>query len=240
MFNLGSTVLRATGPRQRSAVRLVSSKYPRPKPRHYKRRLFEAAVAPVLPEKLKVCTPRVYRTGEDIPYDDVELALCRLVKKWMLSEEFRVMAICQFLPVAGRTLWLTKNQLRLKGLEFRSYGNRIMKKVFEGTPLSALNPVLVETNAMLFGKDLSAIKTIHDETEKLSWLVPLVCVSDSRIMAMEEVKRFSKVASLEDHRAETVQILSSQLRQLSQTLDSPSHQLTSTLTKSSGPVADDN
>lgn len=26
---------------------------------------------------------------------------------------------------------------------------------------------------MLFGKDLSAIKTIHDETEKLSWLVPL-------------------------------------------------------------------
>lgn len=53
-----------------------------------------------------------YRSG--FQYDDVELALCRLVKKWMLSEEFRVMAICQFLPVAGRTLWLTKNQLVLE------------------------------------------------------------------------------------------------------------------------------
>ncbi|WKX95066.1 hypothetical protein Q1695_011931 [Nippostrongylus brasiliensis] len=208
------------------ASRCVSSKYPRPTPRPFRRRWFEAAVAPVLPEKLTVCAPRISRVGEEQPYDDVELALSRLVKKWMASEEFRVMAVCQFLPVAGRTLWLTKNQLRLKGLEFRSYGNRIMRKVFEGTPISALNPVIVECNGFLFGKDISALKTITEETEKINWLYPLVCMVDSRIIAMDEVRWFTKVASLEDHRAETVQILSSQLGALPQTLGSPAQQLT--------------
>ncbi|VDL74932.1 unnamed protein product [Nippostrongylus brasiliensis] len=217
------------------ASRCVSSKYPRPTPRPFRRRWFEAAVAPVLPEKLTVCAPRISRVGEEQPYDDVELALSRLVKKWMASEEFRVMAVCQFLPVAGRTLWLTKNQLRLKGLEFRSYGNRIMRKVFE-----------VECNGFLFGKDISALKTITEETEKINWLYPLgeslqckssrthimvnseclVCMVDSRIIAMDEVRWFTKVASLEDHRAETVQILSSQLGALPQTLGSPAQQLT--------------
>ncbi|KAK5979021.1 Mitochondrial Ribosomal Protein Large [Trichostrongylus colubriformis] len=226
---LGKSALRVCGTVQLSAIRSVSSKYPRPKPRPYRRRLFEAAVAPVLPEKLSVCTPKVFNRGGEAEYDEVELALCRLVKKWMISQEFRVLAVCQFLPVPGRTLWLTKNQLRMKGLEFRSYGNRIMRKVFEGTPLSALNPVLVETNAMLFGKDLSVIKTINDEAEKINWLFPLACVADSRILSMEEVKQISKVGSLNDHRVETVQILTSQIGQLPQTLDSPSLQLTSAL-----------
>ncbi|VDM57960.1 unnamed protein product [Angiostrongylus costaricensis] len=216
------------GPQHLSS-RLVSSKYPRPKPRHYKRRLFEAALAPVLPGKIALCTPRAPKDNNYTEYDQVELALCRLVKKWMVSEEFRVVAFCQFLPVLARTVWLTRNQLRLKGLEFRSYGNRIMRKVFEGTPLSALNPVLVDTNAMLFGKDLQALKTIKDETEKISWIVPLVCVVDSRILSMEEVTRFSKVGSLDDHRIETVQILSLQLGQLSMSLYSQSLHLTSAL-----------
>ncbi|KAK6012675.1 hypothetical protein OSTOST_22152 [Ostertagia ostertagi] len=234
-------------------ARSVSSKYPRPTPRPYRRRLFEAAVAPVLPEKLRVCSPYVFKRGQELEYDEVELALSKIVKKWIISEEFNyvydevelalskivkkwiiseeftVLAVCQFLPVPGRTLWLTKNQLRMKGLEFRSYGNRIMRKVFEGTPLSALNPVLVQTNAMLFGKDLSALKALSDEAEKISWIVPLACVANGRIMSMEEVKQFSKVGSLADHHVETVQILSSQLEQLSRTLDSQSHQLVSAL-----------
>ncbi|KHJ81293.1 hypothetical protein OESDEN_19021 [Oesophagostomum dentatum] len=162
-------------------------------------------------------------------YDPVELALCKVVKKWMTSEEYRVMAICQFLPVGGRTLWLTKNQLRLKGLEFRNYGNKIMRKTFEGTPLSSLDPVLVGFNALLMGKDLNALKTIHAETKKLTWLVPLVYVADSRILASEEIEKFCAVRSLEDHRAETVSILTSQLRQLTTSLDSQSHQLTAGL-----------
>ncbi|XGW09553.1 hypothetical protein V3C99_011662 [Haemonchus contortus] len=214
---------------QWSITRSVSSKYPKPKPRHYRRRLFEAAVAPVLPEKLPVCTPTSFSRHNEFEYDEVELALSRLVKKWLISEEFRVLAVCQFLPVPGRTLWLTRNQLRIKGLEFRSYGNRIMKKVFEGTPLSTLNPLLVGINAILCGKDLSALKTINDEAEKISWLIPLACVADSRLVSMEEVKEISRVGSLNDHRVETIQILTSQIGQLSQTLDSQSLQLTSAL-----------
>ncbi|ETN85038.1 hypothetical protein NECAME_06585 [Necator americanus] len=50
---------------QQSSARYVSSKYPRPTPRNYKRRLYEAAVAPVLPEKLKVCT-RNFPENEEI------------------------------------------------------------------------------------------------------------------------------------------------------------------------------
>ncbi|CAJ0605764.1 unnamed protein product [Cylicocyclus nassatus] len=214
---------------QITSTRLVSSKYPRPKPRPYRRRLYEAAVAPVLPDKLKVCTRDLVAKREKVEYDPVELALSTIVKKWMISEEYRVMAICQFLPVSGRTLWLSKNQLRLKGVEFRTYGNKIMKKVFEGTPLSALEPVLVGFNATLYGKDINALKVMQSETLKLNWIVPLVYVVDSRILAKEDVDKFCAVGSLEDHRAETVQILSSQLRQLTTSLDSQSHQLTATL-----------
>ena len=73
----------------------------------------------------------------------------------------------------------------MKGLDFRSYGNKILKKVFEGncfktlnnvnlgTPLSSLNVALVGSNAILTGKDLSALKTIVTETDKLNWIVPL-------------------------------------------------------------------
>ena len=68
---------------------------------------------------------------QNFQYSDVELALSNLVRDWMVKEEFRVMAVCQFLPVPGRTLWFAKNQLRSKNIEFRSYGNKILKKVFE-------------------------------------------------------------------------------------------------------------
>ncbi|KJH47893.1 hypothetical protein DICVIV_06021 [Dictyocaulus viviparus] len=188
---------------QHSSFRFVSSKYTKPFPRPFRRRLFEAAVAPVLPRKIKVCSPKDPNAIKTVEYDEVELALAQHVKKWMVSEEFRVMAVCQFLPVTGRTLWFAKNQLRMKGLEFRTYGNRIMRKVFEGTPLTAVNNVLVGYNAFLFGKDLQALKTIKDESEKLSWIVPLVCFADSRLLSMEEVTRFSQVRSLDDHRVNT-------------------------------------
>ncbi|ETN72577.1 hypothetical protein NECAME_18784 [Necator americanus] len=98
-----------------------------------------------------------------------------------------------------------------------------------GTPLSSLDTVLVGFNAILMGKDLSALKTIHVETEKINWLVPLVYVADSRILAKEEVEKFCSVKSLDDHRAETVHTLTSQLRQLTNSLDSQSHQLTAGL-----------
>lgn len=41
----------------------------------------------------------------------------RLVKDWMKNEEFRVVAVCQFLPVQGRTLWFAKNQLVILSIQ---------------------------------------------------------------------------------------------------------------------------
>lgn len=65
-------------------------------------------------------------------------------------------------------------RMRLNGLEFRDYGNRIMKKVFEGTPLQSLNDtIFVATNCQLFGKNINAIKAIITECEKTDWLIPI-------------------------------------------------------------------
>lgn len=65
-------------------------------------------------------------------------------------------------------------RLRLKGLEFRDYGNRIIKKVFEGTPLQSLNDtIFVATNCQLFGKDINAIKSFIIECEKIDWMTPI-------------------------------------------------------------------
>ncbi|TKR82484.1 hypothetical protein L596_016204 [Steinernema carpocapsae] len=158
-------------------------------------------------------------------YVDIELALAAKVKAWIREEEFAVVAVCQFLPVPGRTLWLTKNQLRIKGLEFRNYGNKIMKKVFEGTPLSTLDVMLVGSNCMLFSKDISALKTIVDETRRLNWIIPLAISVGNRLVSMEEAEKLAKLQSLEDVRAETVQLFDRIPHQLVQSLDHQSHSL---------------
>ncbi|CAD6198199.1 unnamed protein product [Caenorhabditis auriculariae] len=216
-----------------SQVRSVSSKYPRPTPRHYKRRLFEAAVAPEVPRLTQVCFPPGLVNKENIEasksYSDVEIALSKLVKQWMVAEEFRVLAVCQFLPVPGRTLWLAKNQLRTKGIEFRTYGNKILKQVFTKTPISALDVTFIGTNAILLAKDHSAIKTIVQETDKLNWIVPLVMMVDDRIVSMDEAKKLAELHSLEDLRAHTVQILTQQTAQITQTLENATRALPSAL-----------
>lgn len=61
----------------------------------------------------------------------------------------------------------------MKGIEFRNYGNRIMKKIFEGTPLQALEPLLIENTCMFFGKNFETLHTILMESNKLSWVEPL-------------------------------------------------------------------
>ncbi|CAI5442096.1 unnamed protein product [Caenorhabditis angaria] len=214
-------------------TRAVSSKYPRPTPRHYKRRLFEAALQPEVPQIQKTCVSPDFayrqKIEESKKYSEVELALANLVKQWLTNGEFRVMAVCQFLPVPGRTLWFAKNQLRSKNIEFRNYGNKILKKVFEGTPMSSLDVVLVGSNAILLGKDLSAIKSIIQEADKLNWLEPLVIMADNRILSMEFARNLSKLTSLEDLRVETSQILGQQTAQFSQTLDQATRQLSGLL-----------
>lgn len=214
-------------------VRSVSSKYPRPTPRHFKRRVFEAALQPELPPTVSNCIPpgliKREHTEKSKEYSDVELALSNLVRDWMVKEEFRVMAICQFLPVPGRTLWFAKNQLRSKNIEFRSYGNKILKKVFEKTPMSSLNTVLVGSNAILMAKDFSALKTILQETDKLNWLEPLVIMSDNRIVDMVQARELAKLTSMEDLRAHTVQILGQQVAQITISLDTATRHLPSLL-----------
>ncbi|CAI2340872.1 unnamed protein product [Caenorhabditis sp. 36 PRJEB53466] len=214
-------------------VRSVSSKYPRPTPRHFKRRWFEAALKPELPPTVSTCIPpgliKKEHTEKSREYCDVELALSNLVRTWMVKEEFRVLAVCQFLPVPGRTLWFAKNQLRSKNIEFRTYGNKILKKVFENTPMSSLDTVLVGSNAILLAKDVSAIKAILQETDKLNWLEPLVIMADDRIIDMPEARQLAKLSSLEDLRVHTVQLLGQQVAQVTISLDTATRHLPSLL-----------
>uniref|UniRef100_A0A1I7UDI6 Large ribosomal subunit protein uL10m n=1 Tax=Caenorhabditis tropicalis TaxID=1561998 RepID=A0A1I7UDI6_9PELO len=214
-------------------VRSVSSKYPRPTPRHFKRRVFEAALQPELPPTVSNCIPpgliKKEHTEKSKEYSDVEIALANLVRDWMVREEFRVLAVCQFLPVPGRTLWFAKNQLKSKGIEFRSYGNKILKKVLENTPMSSLDSVLVGNNAILLAKDVSSLKTILQETDKLNWIEPLILMVDSRIVDMVQARDLAKLSSMEDLRAHTVQILGQQVAQITISLDSATRHLPSLL-----------
>ncbi|GMR36214.1 hypothetical protein PMAYCL1PPCAC_06409, partial [Pristionchus mayeri] len=215
------------------SARAVSSKYPRPKPRHYKRRLFEAAVAPVMPKTVYQCIPPLQKyldkNARESEYSDYEIALADMVRNYIRNEEFRVMAVCQFTSVPGRTLHFAKNQLRLKDIEFRNYGNKIMKKVFEDTPLSSLSPVFVGSNALLLGKTPESLVTISKECTKLNWIVPLVYVLDSRIIPSSEVDKLAALPNLNCLYGETVQILTQQLGALPQSLDSIPHSLVNSL-----------
>ncbi|MFH4978166.1 hypothetical protein AB6A40_004875 [Gnathostoma spinigerum] len=211
------------------SIRHVSSKYPRPHPRPYRRRLFEAALAPILPEGRQIYPTLVEPTNAtqkgSEEYKDIELALVDHVRKWIQKGEFRVMGVCQFLPVNGRTLWLSKNQLRMQGVELRSYGNRIMRKIFEGTPLQSLNVLFVGTNCILFGREIESIRTIVMATRKLPWVIPLAITCDSRIISMDEAKELCTFPSFEDVRAETVGVLQRSLSDTVLSIGRPTHDL---------------
>ncbi|EJW85126.1 hypothetical protein WUBG_03963 [Wuchereria bancrofti] len=202
----------------------ASSNWPLRRPRSYRRRLYDAALEPMVPKVQNVC--RSYKEVIDSieklksSYSAFDMALVQHIREKIKNEGYQVMGICHRLAVKQRTEWLTRNQLRLKGLEFRDYGNRILKKVFENTPLQSLNDtILVATNAQLFGKDINAIKAIIIECEKIDWLTPIAVVYGSRILSISEVNELCKLPSLEDHRAQTVQLLSMPPNELISTLN---------------------
>ncbi|CAJ0582106.1 unnamed protein product, partial [Mesorhabditis spiculigera] len=217
----------------RTAVRQVSSKYQKPKPRSYKRRWFEAAVQPVFPQELKSCTPPALLHQRNVEnsrqYMDFEVALAQHVKNWMQREQFRVLVVCQQLPVPGRTLWFAKNQWRLKGIEHKVYGSKIMRKVFEGTPLDSLDIAFAGSTSYLFGKDFSTLKHVVAETEKLNWIVPLLYFADGKILSAADVKELAQLADLEHVRAQTVSILTQPASSLTNTFDRVARQTTFTL-----------
>uniref|UniRef100_A0AC34GNX7 Uncharacterized protein n=1 Tax=Panagrolaimus sp. ES5 TaxID=591445 RepID=A0AC34GNX7_9BILA len=211
----------------RFSVRFVSSKYIRPHPRSYRRRLYEAAIAPILPETPREChlaevLERLNRQKTD--YADIELAEVKEIKRWIREHQFRVMVVCQLLSVNGRTLWLTSNQLRLNGLELRKIDNKIAKKLFEKTPLDSLEPLWCGENVFLFGKDIDVIKAIVTQTKKTNFLIPL-----GKILPMKEIEKLAELSDLEAVRAQTAAILDQIPIQITQALGYHGEQLSALL-----------
>jgi ribosomal protein L10 len=214
------------------SIRFVSSKYIKPHPRSYRRRLYEAAVAPVLPETPKQCNlaevlERLNRQETD--YAEIELAEVKEIRRWIKEHEFRIMVVCQFLSVNGRTLWLARNQLRLNGLELREIDNKIAKKLFENTSFNTLEPLWCAQNVFLFGKDIDVIKSIIVQTKKTNFLIPLVVTYDNRIIPMKEIEKLAELPDLEALRAQTAAILDQIPVQLTQALGHHSEQLSAIL-----------
>ncbi|CAD5216161.1 unnamed protein product [Bursaphelenchus xylophilus] len=212
--------------------RFVSSKYLKPHPRPYKRRLFEAVIKPEMPEEITPkCIPyfefkRRY-DEEEGRYTAIELALADKVRKWIIEEKFRVFSICQFLSIKARPLHYIKNQLRVKGLEFKTYEPRIMNKVFEGTAFDVLSPLYLEMNyCLLFGRDITAVKTIVTETNRIPYIFPLAITYDDKILSLRQINELCELTDPEHIRAQTVQLLQTVPSQLTSTLDHPSQNLT--------------
>ncbi|VDN35988.1 unnamed protein product [Gongylonema pulchrum] len=219
---------------QMSVRELGALDWPIKRPRPYRRRLFDAALAPMAPRVRKMCPSfkEVHDYFKELKssYSEWELALVAHIRGIIKKEGYQVMGICHRLATKQRTEWLTRNQLRLKGLEFRDYGNRIIRKVFEDTPLQPLNDtIFVATNCQLFGKDINALRAMITECEKIDWLMPIAVVYGSRILSISEVKELCKLPSFEDHRAQTVQLLSRPSMDLISTISYHTHDLIRTL-----------
>lgn len=64
--------------------------------------------------------------------------------------------------------------LRLKDIHYAGYTSRIMGKLFEDTPLQALEPLIYGyENCFLFGRDVNSIKVIVNETARIPFIIPL-------------------------------------------------------------------
>ncbi|CAD5211660.1 unnamed protein product [Bursaphelenchus okinawaensis] len=215
--------------------RHVSSKYVKPHPRPFNRRLYEAALKPEMPEQVKegcISNFEWQRRYEQhlYEYTPIEYALVDKVKEYIREEKFRVFSICQLLSTKQRPLHFTKNALRLKGLEYKTYPSRIMSKVFEGTPFDVLNSLYLDHySCLLFGRDINAVKTIVTETKKIPYMYPLVITYDDKVLSLEQIEELSTVSDPDQLRAQTVQILQTIPQQLVSTLSHPAQHLTSLL-----------
>jgi len=196
----------------RVSTRLVSSKYLRPHPRPYRRRLFEAAVKPVLPEEMPACrSMKEWREAWERKwndYEEIELALASKVLNELKQKNYRVLALCQLQSVPDRSLWLTRNRWRMKGLDLYKYDGRTMIKVFENTPLSTLNVAIVDDfSCFLMAKHPEAIKTIIQETRNIAWITPLMMCVDSRLLSIDEAISIGAMSNLNEIPTETCNIL---------------------------------
>uniref|UniRef100_A0A1I7W2I8 TIR domain-containing protein n=1 Tax=Loa loa TaxID=7209 RepID=A0A1I7W2I8_LOALO len=167
----------------------ASSNWPLRRPRSYRRRLYDAALEPMVPKVQSVC-PSYKGVLDSIAkmkssYSAYDMALVQHIRQTIKNEGYQVMGICHRLAVKQRTEWLTRNHHKRQ----------------------------------LFGKDINAIKAIIVECEKIDWLIPIAVVYGSQILSISEVKELCKLPSLEDHRAQTVQLLSVPPNELISTLN---------------------
>uniref|UniRef100_A0A914MU03 Uncharacterized protein n=1 Tax=Meloidogyne incognita TaxID=6306 RepID=A0A914MU03_MELIC len=167
--------------------RHVSNYYFRPQPRPYKRRVYESALAPILPKQLEeeikqlnnpyniyaTSSPQKEFFGEN-EFSLYELALIEKLNKWIKTEGFRLMAICHTNFVKEDVLWLAKNKFRLEGIEFCDYPSKILKKVFENSPYQNLSNFLIdECTCLLFGKEAENISVLFNQCSQYSWIFPI-------------------------------------------------------------------
>jgi len=114
-----------------------------------------------------------------------------------------------------------------------------MRKLFEGTPTAALEPVMrSEHTAILLGKELRLLKGVVELCKKYEWLTPLgrapsplisksrcvflsvlVGMFEDRTLSMEFITEVTAYPSLEHIYAETVRLMETHSVALSRSLD---------------------
>uniref|UniRef100_A0A915EGP7 Large ribosomal subunit protein uL10m n=1 Tax=Ditylenchus dipsaci TaxID=166011 RepID=A0A915EGP7_9BILA len=220
------------------SCRSVSHNYALPHPRHYRRRIYEAAVAPVfapdvqeevdiLVENEAFAIPPSGKQARD-SFDQYEKAEVKMIKDWIKFNEFRVLGVCQILHVKGPSFWMAANQFRLNDLHLTKYKLRTVHNLFRGTPFETLSILFDEHTSILYGKDINCLKVMVKECSKYNWLTLMAVTCDDRILSMRDVETLCKLHDLEQLRAETTQILSQIQNELVTNLDSTSRQLVKT------------
>uniref|UniRef100_A0A915N188 Large ribosomal subunit protein uL10m n=1 Tax=Meloidogyne javanica TaxID=6303 RepID=A0A915N188_MELJA len=219
--------------------RHVSNYYFRPQPRPYKRRVYESALAPILPKQLEeeikqlnnpyniyaTSSPQKEFFGEN-EFSLYELALIEKLNKWIKTEGFRLMAICHTNFVKEDVLWLAKNKFRLEGIEFCDYPSKILKKVFENSPYQNLSNFLIdECTCLLFGKEAENISVLFNQCSQYSWIFPIVVTFDEKILSLEQTKEITEYGTLNNARTQTVLLLNNFISQLSNSLNTISCQI---------------
>uniref|UniRef100_A0A1I8BGQ1 Large ribosomal subunit protein uL10m n=1 Tax=Meloidogyne hapla TaxID=6305 RepID=A0A1I8BGQ1_MELHA len=219
--------------------RQVSSYYVRPNPRPYKRRVYEAALAPIIPKELEeefeqLKNPyNIYATSSphkevfsDNEFSMYELALIEKLNNWIKTEGFRLMAICHTNFVKEEVLWFAKNKFRLEGIEMCDHPSKILKKVFENSPYQNLSNFLIDgCTCLLFGKEAENIGVLFNQCSQYSWIIPIVVTFDEKILSLEQAKEIAEYGTLDNARTQTVLILNNLISQISNSLNSITCQL---------------
>ncbi|KAI1720278.1 Mitochondrial Ribosomal Protein, Large [Ditylenchus destructor] len=211
----------------------------RPKPRPYRRRLYEEVMKEQFPKELAKEKERLVENdpyvlhpvlpqGPDV-YDQYDLAEVEMVKNWIKTEGFRVLGICQVYHVEGRDYWLASNQFRTKGLEIKKFRGKTMRKLFQGTRFDALSTLFDDNTYVLYGKDPETLRQVVIGTDKYNWITLLAATLDDQIIPMNLLGRIVRYKSISELGRDTFQLLQRVPHELLNNLSSPALGFTNTL-----------